>query len=58
MSHFQNLHSPVGHFIHLPVIDDTKPVGLIDVMTLTIAMLKYLVIHCRSIDMLLLSLFS
>lgn len=32
-----------GHFLHLPVIDDTVPVGLVDVMTLTIAMLTYLV---------------
>jgi hypothetical protein len=32
-----------GHFLHLPVIDNTTPVGLIDVMTLTIAMLTYLV---------------
>jgi CBS domain-containing protein len=32
-----------GHFLHLPVIDATVPMGLIDVMTLTIAMLTYLV---------------
>lgn len=32
-----------GHFLHLPVIDDTVPVGLVDVMTLTISMLQYLV---------------
>lgn len=32
-----------GHFLRLPVIDDTVPVGLVDVMTLTIAMLTYLV---------------
>jgi hypothetical protein len=32
-----------GHFLHLPVIDNTVPVGLIDVMTLTIAMITYLV---------------
>lgn len=33
----------VGHFLHLPVIDGTSPVGLVDVMTLTVAMLTYLV---------------
>ncbi|KAJ3271848.1 hypothetical protein HDV01_006133 [Terramyces sp. JEL0728] len=32
-----------GHFLHLPVIDNTVPVGLIDVMTLTITMLNYLI---------------
>ncbi|KAJ3359521.1 hypothetical protein HDU91_004899 [Kappamyces sp. JEL0680] len=32
----------IGHFLHLPVIDDGLPVGLVDVMTLTITMLTYL----------------
>ncbi|RKO86007.1 hypothetical protein BDK51DRAFT_8880, partial [Blyttiomyces helicus] len=32
----------VGHYLHLPVIDSGVPVGLVDVMTLTISMLTYL----------------
>ena len=31
-----------GHYLHLPVVDESSPVGLVDVMTLTICMLTYL----------------
>ncbi|KAJ3062768.1 hypothetical protein HDU98_001378, partial [Podochytrium sp. JEL0797] len=31
-----------GHYLHLPVVDDHIPVGLMDVLTLTIGMLEYL----------------
>ncbi|KAJ3012800.1 hypothetical protein HKX48_006080 [Thoreauomyces humboldtii] len=36
----KKLHS--GHYLHLPVVDAGTPVGLIDMMTLTVAMLTYL----------------
>ncbi|TPX62265.1 hypothetical protein PhCBS80983_g00496 [Powellomyces hirtus] len=36
----KKLHS--GHYLHLPVVDHGTPVGLIDMMTLTISMLTYL----------------
>ncbi|KAJ3325063.1 hypothetical protein HDU76_013257 [Blyttiomyces sp. JEL0837] len=32
----------VGHYLHLPVVDGRTPVGLVDVLTLTMAMLDYL----------------
>ena len=32
-----------GHYLHLPVMDSVVPVGLVDVMALTISMLTYLV---------------
>ncbi|KNC96179.1 uncharacterized protein SPPG_08334 [Spizellomyces punctatus DAOM BR117] len=32
-----------GHYLHLPVVDAGTPVGLVDVMTLTISMLTYLI---------------
>jgi hypothetical protein len=32
-----------GHYLHLPVVEDGTTVGLVDVMTLTISMLTYLV---------------
>ncbi|KAJ3229250.1 hypothetical protein HDU81_005515 [Chytriomyces hyalinus] len=32
----------VGHYLHLPVVEDETPVGLVDVLTLTMAMLNYL----------------
>ncbi|KAJ3215254.1 hypothetical protein HDU67_000670 [Dinochytrium kinnereticum] len=32
----------VGHYLHLPVVDNSSIVGLVDVMTLTMAMLDYL----------------
>ncbi|KAJ3280866.1 hypothetical protein HK104_000355 [Borealophlyctis nickersoniae] len=32
-----------GHYLHLPVVDGRNPVGLVDVMTLTISMLTYLI---------------
>ncbi|KAJ3237635.1 hypothetical protein HDU81_009185 [Chytriomyces hyalinus] len=31
-----------GHYLHLPVVDGTTPIGLIDVLTLTISMLNYM----------------
>ncbi|KAH9266498.1 hypothetical protein BASA84_001107 [Batrachochytrium salamandrivorans] len=31
-----------GHYLHLPVVEGGVPVGLVDVMTLTISMLTYL----------------
>ncbi|EGF77349.1 hypothetical protein BATDEDRAFT_36036 [Batrachochytrium dendrobatidis JAM81] len=31
-----------GHYLHLPVVDGGVPIGLVDVMTLTISMLTYL----------------
>ncbi|KAJ3157450.1 hypothetical protein HDU86_003342 [Geranomyces michiganensis] len=36
----KKLHS--GHYLHLPVVDGSTPVGLVDMMTLTISMLTYL----------------
>ncbi|KAI8618952.1 hypothetical protein BC830DRAFT_1106458, partial [Chytriomyces sp. MP71] len=33
----------IGHYLHLPVVEDDTPVGLVDVMTLTLSMLDYLV---------------
>ncbi|KAJ1546777.1 hypothetical protein HK096_004740 [Nowakowskiella sp. JEL0078] len=33
----------IGHYLHLPVVDNNYPVGLVDVLELTIAMLNYLV---------------
>lgn len=35
-----------GRYLHLPVMDGSIPVGLVDVMTLTISMLTYLVNTC------------
>ncbi|KAI9329080.1 hypothetical protein BDR26DRAFT_873100 [Obelidium mucronatum] len=32
----------VGHYLHLPVVEDQVPVGLVDVLTLTMGMLDYL----------------
>ncbi|KAJ3196698.1 hypothetical protein HK101_008037 [Irineochytrium annulatum] len=32
----------VGHYLHLPVVDEMSVVGLVDVLTLTMAMLEYL----------------
>ncbi|KAI8925503.1 hypothetical protein BC831DRAFT_460579 [Entophlyctis helioformis] len=32
----------VGRYLHLPVMDGTTPIGLVDVLTLTISMLTYL----------------
>ncbi|KAJ3408241.1 hypothetical protein HDV05_005072 [Chytridiales sp. JEL 0842] len=32
----------IGHYLHLPVVDNRLPVGLVDVLTLTMAMLEYL----------------
>ncbi|KAJ3122116.1 hypothetical protein HK100_012125 [Physocladia obscura] len=32
----------VGHYLHLPVVDGDVPVGLVDVLTLTMGMLDYL----------------
>ncbi|KAJ3237005.1 hypothetical protein HDU78_004296 [Chytriomyces hyalinus] len=32
----------VGHYLHLPVVEDETPVGLVDVLTLTMGMLNYL----------------
>ncbi|KAJ3230166.1 hypothetical protein HDU81_004742 [Chytriomyces hyalinus] len=32
----------VGHYLHLPVVEDETPVGLVDVLTLTMGMLDYL----------------
>ncbi|KAJ1549828.1 hypothetical protein HK405_002179, partial [Cladochytrium tenue] len=32
----------VGHYLHLPVVNERIPVGLVDVLTLTMAMLDYL----------------
>ncbi|KAJ3135982.1 hypothetical protein HK100_002113 [Physocladia obscura] len=32
----------VGHYLHLPVVDGEVPVGLVDVLTLTMGMLDYL----------------
>ncbi|KAI9203729.1 uncharacterized protein BJ171DRAFT_139419 [Polychytrium aggregatum] len=31
----------IGHYLHLPVVDGYTPVGLVDVLTLTISMLNY-----------------
>ncbi|KAI9091112.1 hypothetical protein DFS34DRAFT_635870 [Phlyctochytrium arcticum] len=31
-----------GHYLHLPVVEGNTPVGLVDVMTLTISMLTYI----------------
>ncbi|KAJ3060388.1 hypothetical protein HDU99_005947, partial [Rhizoclosmatium hyalinum] len=32
----------VGHYLHLPVVEGSVPIGLVDVLTLTMAMLDYL----------------
>ncbi|KAJ3087099.1 hypothetical protein HK102_011821 [Quaeritorhiza haematococci] len=32
----------VGHYMHLPVVDDKVPIGLVDVQQLTMAMFNYL----------------
>lgn len=36
-----------GHYLHLPVVEAGAPIGLVDVMTLTISMLTYLVRFCK-----------
>ncbi|KAJ3227689.1 hypothetical protein HK099_000794 [Clydaea vesicula] len=33
----------IGHYLHLPVVSGTTPVGLLDVQQLTMAMLNYLI---------------
>ncbi|KAJ3399667.1 hypothetical protein HDU80_007688 [Chytriomyces hyalinus] len=33
----------VGHYLHLPVVDGNAPIGLVDVLTLTMSMLDYMI---------------